>query len=191
MEQLKNKANKINQQLQSQNDKFDELWKGYRVLGLLENWDKTESPITREMFNVELEKLQEKLHKHLELKNSEFDKHEFRDVLEKHIISILDLLSLRWWSINQYLKLWSNRRLDYRKNELNLRSDYKKLENERKIELFKSKTESLVKHHTELIEKQLEILTAEDELHSEMEKIYNLREKFFNLLSELFIIYIK
>lgn len=41
MEQLKNKANKINQQLQSQNDKFDELWKGYRVLGLLENWDKT------------------------------------------------------------------------------------------------------------------------------------------------------
>lgn len=188
MEQLKFKAIKIEKQIQPQNDKFDKLWKGYHALGLLDNLEKMESPITREIFIIEFNNLQNKLNEKLVFYRSNNDKNELRDALEKQIITILYLLSLRWWSISEFLKLWSNRRLGYRENELKLMSDYEKLENEHNIELFMKKTDSIANKQIELIEKQLELITAEDELYVEMEDIYIIREKLFTLSTELFAI---
>jgi hypothetical protein len=186
-EQLFQKAHRIKDIVQIQNDKFEQLWKGYHVLGFLDNFDKNGvSPITRETFNTEFTKLAKELDELLNNSNLQSRKSEFRDIVEKQIVTILGLLNVRWGSIVEFIKLWSNRRNDIHKGELNLQSEYEKLVKEKNIEIFIQKTEKLTYKQIELIEKQIELIDAEDELYSEMEFIYKVRENLYPLSTELF-----
>jgi hypothetical protein len=189
MEKLEIKSLRISTLVQNQNNKFEKLWKGYKSLGLLENLNKNGvSPITREIFNNELLKLQDQLDEILQIPPTINNKIEIRNKLENHLIVILGLLNVRWGSIVEFHILWSERRNGFRKEELRLQSEYEELVNESKIESFILKTEFLAKKHTDLINKQLELISAQDDLFDEMERIYNIRENLFKICSELFII---
>ena len=170
-----------------QDDKVEKLWKGYALLGLLDGLDKDGvAPITREMYNVELEKIVGPLNELLGYFNSNPKDKKARDEAEKLIVELLALMNIRVQSIFKFKKLWNDRRQEFKQSEINLLDQYKELLSIKDTVLFKTKTEKVGMMQVELIEKQLVLITAEEELYNELEMLCNVREHLFDISSELF-----
>ncbi len=184
--ELTNKELALKKPVEDQNEKFEKLRKGYASLNLIdEEIDFT--PITRELFKIELDRLKNKY----SISNSELKyTKEDRDNIEKYFSELIPLYTYRWITICQYKKIWKLRRVELRKQEnLLLENEYKNLRNT-KTEInqisWKEQAKKVFTSHTILIEEQEKLITSEEDLQIELESIYRLKEEIFIHAHKLF-----
>lgn len=174
-----------------QNIRFENLRKGYKALGLLdESQDEIFVRITREEYYQKLQILGERYEMINNNPQTREELYEARNELEKYVVDSILLMGDRCNTICAYKNLWNHERAEKRKIELELiTNDCVALE---KSQMEQSKwiefANQLFYKHNLLIKEQERLIFGEEELHNELKSIYQLKENIFILAQKLFLV---
>lgn len=177
----------LNLPLAEQNERYENLRKGYVSLKLIEdNFEYEFKPTTRESFISQFRGLQS----NYGIDRLSLDDISDRDKIEKYFSELIPLIQLRWSSIGEYKRIWKSRRMEYRQ-EINtlLDTDMKKLAENIDV-IDQSKWVESVDIVFEKLEKLVndieDLLTSTESLQTEMEELFKHREDIFVKAHKLF-----
>ena len=170
-----------------QNEHLEKLWKGYVVLGIVNDGEPDSINILLQKdFRMELEVLDNRLTLINQQPQNKSEEFLLRDELEKYVSDCLTLTQRRWQTMILYKNLWRKERIELRQKELNLiQKGYAELEKKTDQLEWKTKVDSVFQEHKELVFEQEKRLTAEELLQDEFEFIYQTREKLLEIAIKL------
>jgi hypothetical protein len=174
-----------------QNERLWELWKGYKVLGLVdERYNEEMVDLTSEEFMREYIVLEKRLESAMDDMSSKTnDSDTLRNKLEKCIADLMNLLGNRWWTLSEFKRKSVDSRRDIRNMEDKLFPMYEKLATisfDYEKTDWKKCADDLFEMHKPLIEAYGELLSEEGKMFLEFETIIKKREAFSKLAHDLF-----
>ena len=190
-DKLRERVFVIEQSLGEQNERFENLSKGYLLLGLFDNkMDEQFDLLTREMFQKEKQKLEQQYSISLTgILRKKHDKYSVHDANEKYISDLLYLMTIRWNTIIEYKNLWKKERMEHRESFIGFYEDLLKLEKQdENLEqlVWFEKTTLVFEKQSSLILEQERLISLEEELQSELETSFKDRENLYIKAVQLF-----
>lgn len=186
-EKLRIRETRLVELLDKQNERFEKLWKGYKKLGLVDMQQELIKPMLQQEFYKELKVFETYFD---EISIQSLNKKNLQNTLEQNIADLLTLLQSRWNTICAYKKLWRERRVRFRQEEIFLiENDYSTLsKSDMNNSLWFGQAHKLILRHKQLFEEQKKLIMVEEEQQNEFESIYEWREYLFTIAEQLFLL---